>query len=297
MAELNDYTALIAIVEHGSLTAAAKALGRSLQTVSRSLASLERELGVPLVLRTTRRSEPTAAGLAFRDRIKSALADIDLARAAAELHGEVVTGQLRIGAPLLFAPTYVVPVVSSFMQRWPGIGVELVLADSFADLIADRIDLAIRIGDLPSSGLRRRGLANLRRVLFATPGYLEQHGRPAVPSDLARHGCVVRTFGPEQDVWPLTINGKIAKTRVRGAFKANDAAACNEAVTAGLGIGLAPFWQIRRMVDEGRVELVLTGFEPPPVSVSAVWIPAPQLPARTRLFIDTLATRFAAERW
>jgi DNA-binding transcriptional LysR family regulator len=84
---------------------------------------------------------------------------------------------------------------------------------------------------------------------------------------------------------------------VRGAFKANDAASCNEAVAAGLGVGLAPYWQIRRMVDEGRVELVLNDFEPPPVPVSAVWIPVAQLPARTRLFIDTLAARFSAERW
>jgi len=84
---------------------------------------------------------------------------------------------------------------------------------------------------------------------------------------------------------------------VRGHFKSNDAAACNEAVAAGLGIGLAPFWQVRRMLDEGRVELVLTDFEPPPVPVHAVWVATAALPARTRLFIETLVARFAAERW
>jgi DNA-binding transcriptional LysR family regulator len=297
MADLNDYTAFVAVVEHGSLTAAAKALGYSLQAVSRSLALLERELGTPLVLRTTRRSQVTAAGLAFHDRVKAALADINLAREEAARHGEIVSGKLRIAASVLFAPAYVVPVASSFMQRWPGVDVELVLGDAFTDLVAERTDLAIRIGELPSSGLRRRGLAQLRRVLFATPGHLERHGRPVTPSDLARHQCVVRTIGPEQSGWPLTRDGAVVWTRVSGPFTANDAASCNAAVLAGLGIGLAPYWQIRSMVDDGRLELVLTGFEPPPVPVSAVWLPAPQLPARTRLFIDTLASRFSAERW
>ncbi|WP_407174158.1 LysR substrate-binding domain-containing protein [Bradyrhizobium sp. STM 3562] len=297
MADLDDYAAFVAAVDHGSLTAAARALGRSLQGISRSLALLERELGTPLILRTTRRSEVTAAGLAFYDRIKAALGQIDLARAEAEQYGEVVSGRLRIAASVLFGPVYVVPVVATFMQRWPGVEVELVLNDGFANLVADRLDLAIRIGDLPSSGLRRRGLAHLRRVLFATPGYLERHGRPTTPADLARHHCVVRTIGPEQDAWPLTIEGQIAWIRVRGTFTANDAAACNEAVAAGLGIGLAPYWQIRRLIDDGRVELVLTDFEPLPVPVSAVWLPVAQLPARTRLFIDTLAARFSAERW
>lgn len=297
MADLDDYTAFIAIVDRGSLTGAAKALGRSLQTISRSLSLLERELGTPLLLRTTRRSQVTVAGRAFHDRIKAALAEINLARDEAAQHGEIVTGRLRIAASVLFAPAYIVPTAASFMQRWPGVDIELELSDGFADLVADRIDLAIRIGDLSPSALRRRGLAQLRRVLFATPAYLERHGRPTSPSDLARHQCVVRTIGPEADVWPLTSNGEIVPVRVRGAFAANDAAACNAAVAAGLGIGLAPYWQIRAMVDDGRVELVLTNFEPPPVPISAVWLPVPHLPARTRLFIDALAARFSAERW
>jgi DNA-binding transcriptional LysR family regulator len=297
MADLDDYTAFIAIVDRGSLTAAAKTLGRSLQGVSRSLALLERELGTSLVLRTTRRSKVTAAGLAFYDRIRLALAEIELARTEAAQHGGIVSGTLRIAASVLFAPAYVVPVAAAFIQRWHGVEVELVLSDQFTDLVADSFDLAIRIGDLPSSGLRRRGLAQLRRVLFATPGYLERYGRPAAPVDLANHQCVVRTIGPEQDAWPLTIEGGIAWTPVRGAFTANDAAACNAAVAAGLGIGLAPYWQIRSMIDDGRVELVLTDFAPPPLPVSAVWLPTPQLPQRTRLFIDALTARFSAERW
>jgi DNA-binding transcriptional LysR family regulator len=297
VADLDDYEAFIAIVNHGSLTAAAKGLGCSLQTISRSLALLERELGTPLLLRTTRRSQVTAAGQAFHRRITTAMAEIDLAREEAARHGEIVSGSLRIAASILFAPSYIVPAAASFMQRWPGVEIEFALSDQFADLVADRIDVAVRIGDPPPSALRRRGLARLRRVMFATPAYLERRGRPASPSDLAEHQCVVRTIGPEQDAWPLTLEGNVTWTRVRGAFAANDASACNAAVAEGLGIGLAPYWQIKPLLDAGRVELVLTNFEPPPVPVSAVWLPVPHLPARTRLFIDLLAARFAAERW
>ena len=145
--QLEDYAAFIAIADHGSLTAAAKALGRSLQAVSRSLARLEDTLGTSLVLRTTRRSQVTAAGLVFRDRLKAALAEIELARAEAARHGEVVSGRLRVAASVLFAPAYVVPAASAFMQRWPGVEIELVQSDQFADLVSERIDIAVRIGE------------------------------------------------------------------------------------------------------------------------------------------------------
>lgn len=297
MAELSDYESFVAVVDHGSLTAAGRAIGRSLQAVSRSLALVEKELGVELVRRTTRRSEPTPAGRAFYARMKAALGEIDLARAEAERHGEVISGQIRIGASVLFAPAHLVPVAASFMQRWPGVEIEVVLSDRFADLVEERLDLAIRIGDLPSSSLRARRLAHLRRVVFATPSYLERKGRPVRLDDLRDHACIVRTFGPESDEWPFSIDGASVRVPVKGPFRSNDAAACNEAVAAGLGLGMAPYWQIRHLVDEGRAELVLTAFEPPPIPVHVLWVPTGGLPARTRAFIDTLAVRFSAERW
>lgn len=297
MAELSDYESFVAVVDRGSLTAAGRAIGRSLQAVSRSLARIEKELGVELVRRTTRRSEPTPAGLAFYARVKAALGDIELARAEAERHGEVVSGQIRIGASVMFAPAYIVPVAAAFMQRWPGVEIELVLTDQFADLVEERLDLAVRIGDLPSSSLRARRLAELRRVVFAAPSYLERNERPEHPAELREHNCAVRTFGPESDEWPFIVEGKPVRIPIRGTFRSNDASACNEAVAAGLGLGMAPYWQVRRMVDEGRVELVLTRFEPRPIPVHALWVPTAGLAARTRTFIDTLAVRFSAERW
>jgi len=297
MADLADYEAFIGTIDKGSLTAAARASGRSLQSVSRSLALLEREMGVQLIRRTTRRSYPTTAGIAFHAKLKAALADIDLARAEAEQQSEAVAGSLRVGASVLFAPSYVVPVAAAFMQRWPNVSVTLVLKDEFSELMDDELDVAVRIGDLSASRLRTRMLGQLRRVVFAAPGYLATHGRPQSPEDLQRHNCVIRIPGPEGDMWPLTVKGQVERIFVRGSFQSNDAAACNEAVAAGIGIGLASFWQIRRLLDQGQIELILTDFEPPPVAIQAVWLPTPALPSRVRLFIDTLIARFSAERW
>lgn len=296
MSTLENYAAFVAIVERGSLTAAARHLGRSLQSVSRALAALEAELGIVLVRRTTRTARPTEAGLAFHARIAAALADIALARDEAAQHGAVTGGRIRVAASTLFAPRYVVPAVAAFMTRHPGVEVEMRLADRAADLIGEDIDVAVRIGALPSSGLTARRLASLRRIAFAAPGYLAAHGRPAHPAELADHRCVVRAMGPESDRWPFLIDGQEVRIRVDGPFRADDAAACNEAVAQGLGLGMAPLWQVLPLVDQGRVEIVLPGFEPPPVDVHAVWPGGRALPARTRLFIDHLVARFAAER-
>ncbi len=278
------------------MTAAAGRLGRSLQSVSRAIAGLETELGVELVRRTTRRLRPTPAGSAFYQRIKAVLADIDTARLEASRETTRIAGVFRIGASVLFAPTYVMPAAVAFLQRFPDVEIELVLSNTVADLIEDRLDIAIRIGDLSVSSLKARRIAWLRRVVVASPGYLARHGYPRTPADLAAHSCVVRTFGPEGDAWPLTLDGNEIRTRVSGALRCDDAASANAAVIHGAGIGLAPLWQVRPELDQGRLEIVLPGHEPPPVAVHAVWPGTAGLPARTKLFLDLLLQRLGGER-
>lgn len=296
MASLDEYAAFVAVVERGSLTAAARQLGRSLQAVSRALAALEAELGVELVRRTTRRCQPTEAGLAFSRRVRTALADLQAARAElGEMHGQV-TGKLVVGGPVLFGPAYLTPAIAAFIERHPGIEVELMLADHYADLLAEGIDLAIRLGEVPDSSLRSRRLGALRQVVFGAPGYFALHGRPAVPEDLRRHACVLRTSTRAVESWSFRRDGRTERIEVHGAFRANSPAACNEAATLGLGICTAPLWQVRHLLDQGRIELVLAEYEPPPMPISIVWPQAAALPARTRLLIDFLAARLTAER-
>lgn len=294
---LDDFSIFLAILDHGSLTAAGRATGRSLQAVSRSLAKLEAELGVQLIQRTTRSLRPTLAGARFEERIRQAIADLDAARLEVQQEEKVVAGTLRIGAPPLFADEYLVEMVADFMQRHPAVEVELVLSDRRANLVEERLDVALRIGDLPDSTLRARHLADLRRVIFAAPAWLAKHGRPAHPHDLQKLPCVVRSFGPERGKWPVTIGGASERIDVHGPFKANDAASCNRAVLAGLGAGLSPYWQVRRHIENGSAEVLLEEYAPPAVSMHAIWPNGRRLPFRTRMFLDFLVTRFASRRW
>ncbi|MGL4964004.1 MAG: LysR family transcriptional regulator [Inquilinus sp.] len=287
MDRLDDLAAFVAVVEAGGLSAAARDLRRSLQSVSRSLATLEQGLGVALVQRTTRRSTPTDAGLAFYRRVKPALAEILEARAEAAERRAEPSGVMRISAPVLFTPARLVPVVAEFMRRYPRIEVELKLSDRFVELTDGAIDLAVRIGDLPDSALKARRLGALRRVAFGAPEYFDRHGRPQHPDELAGHQCVVRTA--EGEAWPFRVGGRTRTVRVSGRFRADNTAATYAAVAGGLGIGFTPLWQIRDLVDRGAVEPILTEYEVPKVPIHAVW-PATRLPpAKTRLFVDFLA--------
>jgi DNA-binding transcriptional LysR family regulator len=291
-----DFQAFVAIVDKGSLTAAAKQLGRSLQSISRSLATLEGDLGVELIARTTRRSAATEAGLAFYRRVGAALSEIEAAKLETSNRRSEPVGLLRITCSTVFAPLYVVPAVSAFLESHPKIDIDLDMSDGYVDLISQGFDLAIRIGELPDSSLKARRLADLRRVVFAAPDYFAKHGRPKVPGDLAGHQCLVRTSARDSDAWPFLVGGRLKAVKVAGRFRSSGALAVNEAAVQGLGIANAPLWQVRALVDRGVVELVLTRFEPPRVPVHAVWPATRLLPAKTQLFLNYLAARLKAER-
>lgn len=297
MGDLDDYATFVAILESGSLTAAARRTGRSLQAVSRALAELEASLGTCLIQRTTRTLHATPAGTAFLERIRPALADIEAAREAARAEGESLQGRIRVAAATLMGATWLAPAAAAFMRRWPGVEIELVLSERLSDLVTEGIDVAVRVGELNDSSLRARPLAQLRRVFFASPRWLQQHGTPERPEQLSSMPCVLRNTGKDRRQWPVQVNGAIRHIPVAGTFSVNDAAAANEAVASGLGIGMAPFWQLRRLLDEARVIIVLPEFSPPPVPLQAVWPGSGKLPRRSRLFIDHLVQAAAAQSW
>lgn len=297
MSRLDDLDTFIAIVESGSLTAAARRLGRPVQSVSRSLATLEGSVGVELVRRTTRQLSSTEAGAEFYRRVQPAMAEINEARLEAGSKLVEASGLLRVGAPTFFAPPYIVPAMAEFMARYPKVEVDLRLSGRFADLVEERLDLAIRIGELRDADLKARRLGELRRVFFAAPAYLAAHGRPTHPRDLLRHQCIVRSEGPPHVRWLYMDEDVLKEIRVTGRFRSdNSASIMRAAATAGLGIGFAPLWQVLEFVDEGQLELILPDFEPPPVPVHAVWQGGKLMPAKTRLFIDMLAAHLKTAR-
>jgi DNA-binding transcriptional LysR family regulator len=290
MNRLEDLEIFIAIVESGSLTAAARRLGRPLQSVSRSLSTLESGVGAALVRRTTRQLSPTEAGMEFYRRVQPAVAEINEARLEAGSKLVEASGLLRVGAPTFFAPAYIVPVVAEFMARHPNVEVDLRLSGRFVDLVEERLDLSVRIGDLRDADLKAKRLSELRRVFFAAPSYLARHGRPDHPRDLSHHQCVVRSEGPAHVRWPYRDKGVPKEVQVTGRFRSdNSASIMRAAAMAGLGVGFATLWQVLEFIDEGRLELVLADFEPPPVPIHAVWQGGKLMPAKTRIFIDMLA--------
>lgn len=288
----DDYEVLLAVIDHGSLTAAARSLGRSLQAVSRSLASIEQQLNVSLFTRTTRRVHPTAACLAFANRVRPALREIHSARDELIEQNVQLRGAIRTAAPSSFGVQYVVPSVSAFMGIRAGVSVELLFSEKHVDLASEGIDLAVRLGSLPDSNLRARQVAEFRRVVFAAPEYLAARGYPVDPSDLAKHECILRK-DPLRDVWEFGADSR--SVEVHGRLRANDADACNMAAAAGHGIARAPLWQVRGLVDSGALEVVLAEFEPKPVPVHLVWVAGRSLPRRVRALIDFLAERIAAQ--
>jgi DNA-binding transcriptional LysR family regulator len=294
---IEDLEAFLAIVEKGSQTAAAKHLRRSLQSIGRSLGALERSVGVELVRRSTRRSGATEAGLAFYRRVQPALQAIRDARLEVSNARGEPSGVLRIAAPVRFCSAYVVPVIIEFMQRYPEIQVELRASDRSVNVHEGELDLALRIRELPDSTLKARRLGALRVVVYGAPSYFAEHGRPKHPTDLARHQCVVRSTDPDAAEWPFRVRGKRTAFRVQGRFRCDDTAACEVAVARGLGLGMAPLWQLRPLIDQGSVQIILEEFEIAKLPIFAVSPPTKLPLQKTRLFTDLLAARLKRARW
>jgi DNA-binding transcriptional LysR family regulator len=296
MDRMDDLDAFLAIVEKGNQTAAAKHLQRSLQSVGRALAAIERSVGVELIQRSTRRSRPTEAGLTLYHRLKPAVVEINAAkREIASKRGEPF-GKLSVAAPVRFASMFVVPTIREFMRRYPRVDVHLKTSDRKINLYEEDVDVAIRIRDLSDSGLRARRVGELRVVVIGAAEYFKTHERPRHPADLVRHRCIVRTTDAAEEKWSFRIRGKEETIRVTGRFSTDDAASVHEAVAQGMGLGMAPAWQVRDLIASGAVEVILEEFEGARRPIYAV-SPATKLSlAKTRLFIDTLMARLRRER-
>jgi len=190
----------------------------------------------------------------------------------------------------------VVPVVGDFMERYPQVEIELKVSDREVDLVAEHLDLVVRIREMKDSALRARRLGELRVVVFGAPAYFVEHSRPQHPDDLARHKCVVRLTDRDAETWPFRIGGRRKSVRVSGPFRSDSTAAANAAVVRGIGIGFAPLWQVRSLVDRGDVEIILEDFEVARIPIFAVWPPTKMPLAKAQLFADFLAARLKRER-
>jgi DNA-binding transcriptional LysR family regulator len=287
MTNLGDLEIFASVVATGSMSLTGRALGFSPAVISKRIKRLEDRLGTRLLQRTTRQISLTEAGQGFYDRVLAILAGLEEAEAYIAGRSSQMHGTLKISAPTSFGRLHIAPHLKSFMQAHPELALNLVLSDEFVDIVGGGFDLAIRIAELTDSSLVARKLAPVRRVLCASPAYVEAHGMPRDIDDLRRHICL-----PAHNFDPWRLEGPQGSLifRPEGRLVTNSSEVVREAVIAGLGIALRSTWDIGGELRDGRLVQVLPAYEGSHnVTLSAVYPSRQFLPAKVRVFIDFLA--------
>lgn len=294
MDRLSGMAVFVRVVEEESFSAAARVLGMSKSAVSKQVAALEERLGARLLNRTTRRLALTDAGAAFHERAARILADAEEAETAVSQLSAAPRGVLRVNAPVTFGIQHLGPLLPAFMAAYPDLAVEVSLNDRFVDLVEEGFDVAVRVGRLPDSSLIARRLAPVRRLVVASPAYVEAHGMPTGPEDLRGHSCLHYTYQLRGDAWSLTgPDGRVAEVRVAGRLRANNGDILRAALLAGMGVAYTPSFIVGRDLAEGRLVRLLPGWEDTTAAVYAVHPHSRLVAPKVRAFVDYLAERFA----
>ncbi|MBU6372642.1 MAG: LysR family transcriptional regulator [Alphaproteobacteria bacterium] len=276
----------VRVVETGSFSAAARLLRVGQPAVSKSVAALEERLGVRLLVRSTRRLQPTDAGQAYYERAVRALAEADEAEVAARGLGRGLEGRLRVCAPVTFARLHIAPKLGAFFARYPKLALDFVMDDRSIDLLSENIDVALRLGALPDSSLSARRLASTARVVVASPGYLEARGAPKRPVDLLQYDAIVYSQAVGGDEWRFRKGTSETSVRVPSRLNVSAAEGVREAVLAGLGLAIVSRWMMAPELGSGAVVPVLQDWSLPDIDLWAVF-PEGRLPsARARAFVD-----------
>lgn len=292
MDRLDAMSVFATIVDAGSLSAAGRRLAVPLATVSRKLADLEAHLGTRLLARSTRRLVLTDAGRDYLEACRQILEQVDEAERAASGAYAAVRGRLVVAAPVVFGRLHVVPVVAAFLERHPEVDVQLRLGDRNVNLIEEHVDVALRIGTLPDSGLVAVPVGSVRRVVCASPAYLERFGTPRSPEDLAAHRCVTFDGLDAASGWTFaSADGARRRVRVRSRLAVSTADAAIAAALLGLGPTRVLSYQVADALRDGRLVRLLADDEPPGVPVQLVRPGQGRLPMKTRAFIDASTPR------
>jgi DNA-binding transcriptional LysR family regulator len=285
---------LLAAVDGGSLSAASRALGMPLATVSRKVSELEAHLRTQLVVRTSRRLSLTEAGRAYVAASRRILDELEEAERAAAGEYRAPRGHLTITAPIMFGRLHVEPVVLEFLLAYPEISARLVLADHIVNLIDDHVDVAIRVGNLPDSSMMATRMGAVGWVTCASPAYLEARGEPETPEALGLHDCVMFEGLYSNNFWAFGRGQQARFAPIRPRFAVNSADAAIAAAVAAAGITRVLSYQVRAPVAAGALRLILRPFEPEPLPVHLVHAGHSLLPLKLRAFLDFAAPRLKA---
>ncbi|MFB9267205.1 LysR family transcriptional regulator [Bradyrhizobium erythrophlei] len=286
MDRIDAMQAFVAVADLEGFAPAARKLGLSPSAVTRLIAALEERLGARLLQRTTRQVTLTDAGSRYLERARRILADIGEAEDAVGGERTRPEGRLVISAPMGFGRLHVGPVVSTYLTRYPDVGVDLRLSDRVINLVEDGVDLAVRIGHLPDSTLVARHVGEMRRIVVASPGYLKARGEPKRPADISGHDTI--QFGPMSAAldWRFVENDREIRVASAPRFATNSSDAAIRHAEQDGGLTRVMAYQAAESLKAGRLKVVLRAFELPAMPIHIVYPTSRLLSAKVRTFID-----------
>jgi DNA-binding transcriptional LysR family regulator len=265
------------VVQDGGFSAAARTLGLTQSAVSKVVTRLERRIGARLLTRTTRAVSLTDEGEAYYRAGLQIIQELNDAEQAAA--SGAVKGRLRVNASIPFGTLFGPPIIASFLARHPDVEIDFSVTDDIVDLLAQRADVAIRMGNLPDSALLARRLGQSRRVVCAAPGYLKQKGIPEAPEALRQHDCLTFNFRRTRVGWPFRLKGRIVEQPVTGPLQVNNGETMKQMLLAGVGIGRVGMWHVASEISSGALRPLLEKFNPGDVEeVHAVYAGAAKCP-------------------
>jgi DNA-binding transcriptional LysR family regulator len=292
MDKLSAMEAFIRVVEAGSFSAVARELGSTQSAVSKQVAALEAHLGVQLLSRTTRSTAITDEGRAYYEQVQRIVADVREAEGSLRKGARAVQGRLRVGAAAGFGRFVLFPVIDAFMKKYPGIEIDLQLSDSFVDVVAQGLDVVVRVGELSDSSLLAQRLGETHRSVIASRELAAQLNKkrrlPKAPGDLAQHNCIIYTGLSTPSTWVFdAIGGKASeRIKVSGKLHTNSTEIVREAILAGLGIGFTPNWFFTNELALGEVIRLLPHFSPHPLPINAMYPASRKHSAKVAAFIQ-----------
>jgi len=277
-------TTFVRVVETGSFSAAARQLHVGQPAVSKIVAQLEARLQVSLLIRSTHGLTPTEAGQAYYERARNALQEADEAELAARGAGSGLSGRLRVSAATTFARLHIIPRLPAFLDAHPQLDVDILLDDRMIDLVAEGVDISLRMGALADSSAVARKLATGKRSVLATPAYLARAGMPLVPADLADHNAIVYSQLP--NVWSFHRNGSAVSVSVAGRLRVSAAEGLRAAILADMGLTITSDWMFAPELESGAVTRLLPTWSLPDIDLWAVFPTGRMMTAKARQFAD-----------
>ncbi|MEL7291426.1 MAG: LysR family transcriptional regulator [Pseudomonadota bacterium] len=295
---LSEMAIFVSVVESGSFSKTAQKLGVSPSSVSRSVTRLENALQEKLLERTTRQMRLSTTGQEVYSLCSDMMNSAKLAVSAAQADKSEVSGSLRVAAPKALSRQVLMPMVLDFIDLYPSVALQLKVADHYIDPIGDEVDVIIHITEKPTEGLIAKPLANCRLVLCASPHYLQQHGVPTHPEDIAQHNCLCLGENPRDRIWDFTNNAKRVSVNVNGSFTVNHSEIRREAVIRGKGISVFPEFAIQSYIASKKVIEVLPDWHVGGKyqgTIVAQYAQSKFIPGQIKTFVDYLQQRFVQD--